>query len=260
MSNVEGTVPTPGAPCWVNLIARDLRGAQSFYSDVMNWEFRRSTLGNNFSVALAHGEPVAGIGCCPSGDHPTAVWTPYFAVRDADTTAGRINERGATLAVGPLPLGDGRAGIAADRDGAVFGFWEGPAPGWPVGRGRAPARLALRTRNSFEAAIFYAEVFDWAQPPGGCTVDYAHDHVLVQSAGRTVASLHGQDPETDPDPSLRPRWLVDFYVEDGKRTAAAAVTAGGGASPAPPPAGAPSDADTFLIRDCDGALFTVSDG
>lgn len=259
MPNAAGTLPTPGAPCWVNLLARNLHEAQSFYSDVMNWKFRGSALGDTYSVALAHGEPVAGIGCCASEDDPAAVWTPYFAVRDADATASRISERGATLAVGPLPLGEGRAGIAADRDGAVFGFWEGRTPGWAVGRGRAPARLDLRTRDAFEAAIFYAEVFDWAQPPGGCTVDYAHDHVLVQSAGRTVATLHGRDPEADPDPSVRPRWIVGFHVDDGERAATAAVAAGGGASPAPPPVGAPDDVDTFLIRDRDGALFTVCD-
>ncbi|MER6502188.1 VOC family protein [Streptomyces sp. NPDC001455] len=258
MSNVEGTTPAHGAPCWVNLMARNLREAQSFYSDVMGWEFRDSSFGSNFSVALAHGEPVAGIGCCADAGHPTAVWTPYFAVRNADETAGRIRERGATLAVGPLPLGDGRAGIAADRDGAVFGFWEGPASTWSVGRGSAPARLDLKTRDAFAAAIFYAEVFDWAQPAGSCTVDYAHDHVLVQSAGRTVATLHGQDPGTDPDPAVRPRWVVDFRVEDGKEAAAAAIMAGGDSVPTLSPIGGPRDTPSFVIRDREGARFTVS--
>ncbi|MFF9510932.1 VOC family protein [Streptomyces sp. NPDC014724] len=258
MSDVDGTTHTPGAPCWVNLMTRDLREAQSFYSDVMDWEFRDSTFGSDFSVALAHGEPVAGIGCCRGGGHPAAIWTPYFAVRNADETAGRISERGATLAVGPLPLGEGRAGIAADRDGAVFGFWEGPASTWCVGRGSAPARLDLETRDAFEAAIFYAEVFDWAQPPGGCTVDYAHDHVLVQFAGHTIATLHGQDLGTDPDPAVRPRWVVDFRVEDGKQAAAAAVIAGGDSAPTPSPVGAPRDAASFVIRDREGAHFTVS--
>ncbi|MEV6162144.1 VOC family protein [Streptomyces sp. NPDC052052] len=258
MSNVEDTTPPPGAPCWVNLMAGNLREAQSFYSEVMHWEFRDSSFGSNFSVALTDGEPVAGIGCCANTGHPTAVWTPYFAVRDADETAGRISERGATLAVGPLPLGFGRAGIAADRDGAVFGFWEGPTSAWSVGRGNAPGRLDLETRDAFEAAIFYAEVFDWAQPPGGCTVDYAHDHVLVQCAGRTVATLHGQVPGTDPDPAVRPRWVIDFRVEDGKEAAAAAVMAGGESEPTPSPVGGPRDTPSFIIHDREGARFTVS--
>ncbi|MET9662458.1 hypothetical protein [Streptomyces sp. NPDC006510] len=88
-------------------------------------------------MALAHGEPVAGVGCCQAGGYP-AVWTPYFAIRDADETAARISERGATLAVGPLVLGEGRAGIAADRDGAVFGFWERPGPDLAGGAGQGP--------------------------------------------------------------------------------------------------------------------------
>ncbi|MEL5959358.1 VOC family protein [Streptomyces sp. CLV115] len=255
MPSLERTVPVPGAPCWVSLMARDLRAAQSFYSAVMDWTFEPSALGSDFSVALAHGEPVAGIGSCQGTGNP-AVWTPYFAVRDADETAGRISERGATLAVGPRALGEGRAGIAADRDGAVFGFWEGPALTWPVGRGRAPVRLDLQTRDAFDAAIFYAEVFDWARPPGGCTVDYARDHIIVQAGGRTVATLYGGSDETGPDPRVRPRWNVNFRVREGERAAAAATAAGGESSPSPSPAGTP--ASTFLIRDADGALFTLT--
>ncbi|WP_329584748.1 MULTISPECIES: VOC family protein [unclassified Streptomyces] len=244
-----------GAPCWVSLMARDLLAAQSFYSGVMGWTFRPSTLGNDFSVALAHGEPVAGIGCCRGGGYP-AVWTPYFAIRDADEAAARISERGATLAVGPLPPREGRAGIAADRDGTVFGFWEGPAPTWLVGRGRAAVRLDLQTRDAFDAAIFYAEVFDWARPPGGCTVDYAQDHIIVQAQGRTVATLRGGGDETGPDPRVRPWWNVHFRVRDSEQASAAAVTAGGESSPVPPPADAPDNA--FIIRDLDGALFSLS--
>ncbi|GGT64522.1 hypothetical protein GCM10010207_74640 [Streptomyces atratus] len=201
MPTLEKIRPVTGAPCWVNLMAQDLRAAQSFYTDVMDWMFRESILGSNFSVALACGEPVAGIGCCSAGG-PPADWAPYFAVKNADETAVRIGERGATLAVGPLPLGEDRVGIAADRDGAVFGFWEGPGLFWSVGRGSAPARLDLQTRDAFEATIFYAEIFDWAQPPGGCTVDYAQDHVLIQAVGHTVATLRGGG--IDPDPRIRP--------------------------------------------------------
>ncbi|MET7859858.1 VOC family protein [Streptomyces sp. NPDC005318] len=256
MPALEQIVPVTGAPCWVILIAQDLHAAQSFYGAVMDWTFRDTTLGSNFSVALSHGEPVAGIGACSSSGLPT-LWTPYFAVGNVDETAGRVRERGATLAVGPVKLGKGRAALAADRDGATFGFWEGPALAWSVGQGSAPARLDLQTRDAFEAAIFYAEVFDWAKPPGDCTVDYADDHVLVEVAGHTVATLWGGGVETAPDPKIRPRWIVDFHVEDSKRAAAAAVAAGGDASPAPPLGR--SSKDAFIIRDPDGGLFTVSD-
>ncbi|MFE6664826.1 VOC family protein [Streptomyces sp. NPDC057697] len=248
--------PVDGAPCWVSLLVRDLRAAQGFYRDVMGWEFVAGTLGGTFSVAMAHGHPVAGIGSCSPAPGLPAVWTPYFAVDDADETADRIRERGATLAVGPVKVGEGRAAIAADRDGAVFGFWEGTAPAWSVGRGSAPARLDLQTRHAFEAAIFYAEVFGWAEQPGGCTVDYAQDHVRVALEGRTVATLRGGGVETAADPRIRPRWIVDFRVEDSARAAATAVDDGGESSWVPVCDGPPKDA--YIVRDPDGALFTVS--
>jgi uncharacterized protein len=51
-----------GAPCWVGLMARDLRAAERFYGAVFGWEFRPTRLGEEFSVAFLEGAPVAGIG------------------------------------------------------------------------------------------------------------------------------------------------------------------------------------------------------
>lgn len=99
------TMPVTGAPCWVSLVTPDPHAARSFYAQVMGWEFRDSTLGRDFSVAVTDGEPVAGMGYC-HGRGLAARWTPYFAVTDADETADRVRERGATLAVGPARLGE----------------------------------------------------------------------------------------------------------------------------------------------------------
>ncbi|THA71185.1 VOC family protein [Streptomyces sp. A0958] len=252
MPSLEWKTPVGGAPCWVSLATRDLPASQDFYAQVMGWEFDESSLGGDFVVARAHGGAVAGIGC-PGPAGPPPAWIPYFAVPGADETADRIRERGATLAVGPLPLGEGRAAVAADREGAAFGFWEGPAPVWSDGP-RAPARVDLRSRHVFDAAIFYAEVFGWAGPHSRCGVDYAQEQVLVRAGGHTVVTLRGGGVENDPDPRVRTRWVVDFFVEDSRRTAAAAVAAGGGATPAGGLAGT-----AYVIRDPEGALFTVSD-
>lgn len=113
-----------GAPCWVSLMTRDLEAAQQFYGSVLDWTFRPARLGDAFSVGLHEGIPVAGIGALARDLAVAVAWTPYFAVDDADVTTARIRERCATLAVGPLSFGTGRAALAADRDGAVFGIWE----------------------------------------------------------------------------------------------------------------------------------------
>jgi hypothetical protein len=60
----QETLPAAGAPRRVNLMAQDLRAAQSFRADIMNWTSRPST--------LAVGPLAAG---APSG---------AFSIRDRD--------------------------------------------------------------------------------------------------------------------------------------------------------------------------------
>ncbi|WP_351224792.1 VOC family protein [Streptomyces sp. NPDC002133] len=244
-----------GAPCWVSLVAPDIGSAQRFYSAVFGWEFRTCPPGEEFSVAYHQGAPVAGIGALAGNSVPVA-WTPYFAVGDADVAATRISERCATVAVGPLSFGTGRAVLAADRDGAIFGVWEGElVPGWTVGRDTALAWLELHTRDAFDAAIFYAEVLDWATDrEGSCQVAYEDEYVVLRQEGEQVARLHGGAVEAAPDPHVRPRWDVHFWVSDLDEAVAVATRLGGGVVP-------PVDTDglrsSVTLRDPDGVLFRV---
>ncbi|MFE4538487.1 VOC family protein [Streptomyces scopuliridis] len=248
--------PANGAPCWVSLMARDLDAAQVFYGAVLGWSFRPTALGDEFSLALNNGAAVAGIGALAPSLQAAVAWTPYFAVADADLVSARIRERGATVAVGPLPMHTGRATLAADPDGAVFGFWEGRTiAGWSVGRGSAPARLELRTRDAFSAAIFYGQVLGWgSDEKESCEVHYEDDQVLVRDGAHTVAALRGGAIESAPDPQIRPRWHVYFRVADVTAAARAAAAAGG--LVVTPPDLTPAGEEATL-RDPDGGLFTV---
>ncbi|MFD0166250.1 VOC family protein [Streptomyces decoyicus] len=257
MSAHGPATPVRGAPCWVSLMASDLQSAQKFYSAVLGWRFRPASLGDEFSVAVAGGQPVAGIGALAQSFQVAVAWTSYFAVENADDTADRIRERGGTVAVGPLKVGPGRAALAADPDGATFGFWEGQTLAWSVGEGAAPANLELRTRDAFAAAIFYAEVFGWAsEEPGGCEVTYEHDQVIVRDGTHTVATLRGGAVESAPDPRVRPRWHVHFPVRDIEKVTADAVSAGGTVTPVSPTTD--GKGCQAVIRDPDGGLFTVT--
>ncbi|MEV6315793.1 VOC family protein [Streptomyces sp. NPDC051776] len=246
-----------GAPCWVSLMTRDLEAAQRFYGAVLGWSFRETSLGSEFAVAVADDVPVAGIGALAHTMGVPVSWTAYFAVETADLTASRIRERGGTVGVGPISIGKGRAALAADPGGAVFGFWEGSGvPGWEVGVGKAPAWLELRTRDAFAAAIFYGQVFDWASGrPGAPEVEYELDAVRVKAGGHTVAHLRGGVIEADPDPQVRPRWHVYFVVEDVDAAANAAVTAGGTVTAQPSDSRIGREA---TVRDPHGGLFTVT--
>ncbi|MGW0362864.1 VOC family protein [Streptomyces sp. NPDC002990] len=237
-------------------MTQDLSSAQRFYGAVMGWEFRATRLGEGFAVVVRDGAPVAGIGALARSLSVPVAWTPYFAVDDADVTASRIRERGATMAVGPLAFGTGRAALAADLDGAVFGFWQGEIiPDWSVGRGKAPALLELRTRDAFAAAIFYGQVLEWAsERPDSCVVSYEENHVVVRHGHDTVARISGGAVEAAPDPQVRPRWHVHFQVSDLEAAVEAATRMGGSTAS---PVETSTDGRRVSLRDPAGALFTV---
>jgi predicted enzyme related to lactoylglutathione lyase len=248
--------PARGAPCWVSLAARDLEAPEEFYGSVLGWEFRATSLGERFAIGLLGGRPVAGIGAIASELQVAVAWMPYFAVAQADEAAARIRERSATVALGPMAFAvSGRALLAADRDGAVFGVWDGRMPGgWQTWRDEGPVVVRLRTRDAFEAAIFYGGVLEWDENgPDAVTVAYEDDEVVVRSRRSVVARLSSGAVGAAPDPNLRPHWGVQFRVPDVAACVRAARALGGSVlDRGTSPAGEYAD-----LCDPDGARFTV---
>ncbi|CAL9603819.1 hypothetical protein SUDANB6_05506 [Streptomyces sp. enrichment culture] len=250
--NVVSTHSVFGAPCWVSLTSRDLKATEEFYSAVLGWQWRSARLGDRFRIALADGVPVAGIAAVAAMWQMAVAWTPYFAVPDANEAASRVQERGGTVAVGPISLPPGRAALLADREGATFGVWEGELfSDWEAWRNARPAFIRLHTRDAFDSAIFYGEVFDWASNrPGCCEVEYEGDEVVLRSQGDVVARIESGALEAAPDPTIRPHWQIHFAVDDVPACARAAQLHGGSVL-------AESGGEAVL-RDADGAQFTVT--
>ncbi|WP_234336432.1 VOC family protein [Streptomyces sp. NRRL S-920] len=242
-----------GAPCWLSLAARDVRAAEEFYGRVLGWCHvpLLGPPGKARSLMLKAGAPVGAIGSttCESGVH--AGWMPYFAVDDVDAAVGRLRDRGATVAVGPLATPAGRAAVAAGPDGAVFGLRpHAPDPRWTVGQGPV-GRLELHTRDIFAAALFYGGVLGWAGPGDSCAVEYVHEQIVVRDGARRVAALtQGAAPGTE----ARYRWHTSFRVADVDAAAAAAVREGGRVIAPPRGSGARREA---VLEDREGVPFTV---
>lgn len=248
--------PARGAPCWVSLAARNLEEPEKFYGAVLGWQFRSTSLGERFAIALSGGRPVAGIGAIATDLQVAVAWTPYFAVDQADEAAARISERSATVALGPMAFAvSGRAVLAADRDGAVFGVWDGRMPGgWETWRDEGPVVVRLRTRDAFESAIFYGGVLEWDKDGAeGVTVAYEYDEVVVRSHGGVVARLSSGAIGAAPDPDLRPHWSVQFRVKDVEACAETALALGGSVVSR----GITREGPYADLRDPEGARFTV---
>ncbi|MEU6866172.1 VOC family protein [Streptomyces sp. NPDC046876] len=246
-----------GAPCWLSLAARDRKAAERFYGAVLGWSYRPSGLGRAITVAERDGVPVAGIAEVAAQLAVPVAWTAYFAVADADAAVARVRERGGTVGVGPVPYPPrGRAALASDREGAVFGLWEGQVTaGWKVGESGAPVWLELHTRDAFDAALFYGEVLEWLDNEAGCCeVSYEEDRVVLRQDGEAVARLDSGPVEAaSPQPQRRPRWLVHFRCTALDAALAAALDHGGTVV---------EDTGSLeqrrvTLQDPDGALFTL---
>ncbi|MGW0120596.1 VOC family protein [Streptomyces sp. NPDC003327] len=260
------TAEAVGAPCWLSLAARDLDAAKRFYGAVLGWSFRPGGLGEHYVVGERDGVPVAGIGAVAAELALPVAWTVFFAVDDADAAVGRIRERGGTVGVGPVAYPPrGRAALATDPQGAAFGVWEGRLSSrWHVAESGAPAWVELHTRDAFDAAVFYGGVLRWAEAaPGCCEVSYEDDRVVLRRNGEAVARLDSGPVESaSPRPQQRPRWLVRFRVADLAAAAAAVEEHGGSVVPGGEWGGAPqaedgAGEDRVVVRDPDGALFTL---
>ncbi|MFJ6722855.1 VOC family protein, partial [Streptomyces sp. NPDC091259] len=114
-----------------------------------------------------------------------------------------------------------------------------------------------RTRNAFDAALFYGAVLEWATGrPGCCEVSYEEDQVVLRQNGEPVARLNSGPVEAASySPHSRPRWHVHFRVPRLEPAVEAAVSLGGRTV---------SDITSnarerwVALRDPDGALFTLT--
>jgi predicted enzyme related to lactoylglutathione lyase len=111
----------PGAPSWFELHTGQYDNAVAFYREVFRWEpftmadtpeFRYTTLFEGDAAA-------AGIVDNSTWGAPTA-WYVYFGTADADATAAKAVELGATVAQAPEDTPYGRLAELRDPTGATF--------------------------------------------------------------------------------------------------------------------------------------------
>lgn len=246
--SLPGTSGRRGAPCWLSLAAGDVQAAKEFYARVLGWCHvpLLGSPGRARFLALRAGAPAGTLSQATCEPGVSAGWIPYFGVDDVDTTVGRLRERGATVAVGPLSTGTGRLAVAAGPQEAVFGLRQrAPDPRWRVGAGPV-ARLELHTRDIFAAAYFYGDVLGWADRAGeGCEVEYAHGQIEVRDGLRTVAALKDATPSG---------WHPCFRVADVDLAAVAATGWGGQVISRPEGARRRLEA---VLADREGNPFTV---
>ncbi|MEV6313704.1 VOC family protein [Streptomyces sp. NPDC051776] len=153
-----------GVPCWVDAMVPDPEAGKRFYGELFGWTFQEGEEKYGYYARAFHdGRGVAALMPKPDGRMPT-VWNLYFATRDAEAAAARIEEAGGRIITAPLPVADfGTMVVAADPGGAVFGLWEaGSSAGFEKqGRPVSYAWTELYTHSPERVDPFYETVFGY---------------------------------------------------------------------------------------------------
>ena len=118
---------THGKIWWSELMTRDAEGACAYYAATCGWTFDRMPMqGSVYHVAMAQGQPVAGIidmTGMPGMDALPPHWFTYIAVDDVDAATQATEAAGGTVIRAPFEVeGVGRIAILTDPTGAAVGL------------------------------------------------------------------------------------------------------------------------------------------
>lgn len=118
-------VNDPVSLCW-NELHSDREAAKPFYEAVFGWRAEDVPMGEEgYTVFHLGDRPIGGAGVAADPPH----WLVWFSVVDADATAAKAEELGATKRMGPMDVPTvGRLAVFVDPQGAVFGILQGETP------------------------------------------------------------------------------------------------------------------------------------
>jgi predicted enzyme related to lactoylglutathione lyase len=120
----------PGALCWTELVTRDTKAAEKFYTSLFGWTAKTSSGdGMEYTELSNQGKSQAGmLKLTPEmGDMPP-FWMPYFMVTDCDASTARAKQLGGRIHKPPADIPKtGRFAVVGDPQNAGFALFT-PAP------------------------------------------------------------------------------------------------------------------------------------
>jgi predicted enzyme related to lactoylglutathione lyase len=202
-------------------------------------------------MAKLQGHSVAAIGGVQDESTPPH-WNCYVTVADADASAARAAELGATLVAEPFDVFDaGRMAAFRDPQGAVLSVWQAKEN---IGAGLVNVPGALNWNDLISpdleaSAAFYRDLFGWQieEVPGS-----EGQYWSITNNGGLNGGMMPMPP------GGHPAWNLYFAVED---VDAAVARAGElGAATVMGPMDIPNGSRFAILRDPQDAVFSVVSG
>lgn len=253
----ERTTLLPGSFCWPELATPDIEKAKTFYGGLFGWTgVDVPSAGGNYSLLKLRDLDVAGTRTLSAQEREHGIpshFMTYVSTASADASAAKVAELGGKVVAGPFDVeGIGRMCIATDPGGVAFALWEA--------RGHIGARLVgeeatlcwteLVTKDAAGAQAFYGGLFGWTFKRSSTSpVPYFE----IYRDGQAIGGVLPMEGEWWGD--VPPHWMPYFAVGDCDASVATARALGGAA--AVPPTDIPSIGRFSVIKDDQGAHFTI---
>lgn len=166
------TTSTPGTPIWIDLAVTDLDRAKRFYGELFGWTFddRGEDFGH-YNIVRKDGRDIGGaMQRTPDmTDGTPDAFAVYLSTPDAQSTAERAVNAGATIVVPPMEVGEQGTMLGmVDPSGAFIGAWQpGLRTGFETGPSDigAPGWMELMTTDYDAVIPFYTDVFGFDETP-----------------------------------------------------------------------------------------------
>ena len=247
----------PGTFCWVELATTDSAAAKKFYSGLFGWTIEDRPVGPDMVYTMLNLDGKNAGALYPldkekQGQGIPPHWLSYASVTNADETAAKAKELGATILAGPFDVMTfGRMAVIQDPTSAVFALWQ-PKDHKGAGVVNVPNSFCwneLMTTDTAKDGDFYTGLFGWSKK----TQNFGPlEYTMFSNGERMAGGMLKITPEMGPIP---PNWLVYFAVDDCDAKTQKANDLG--ATTMKPPDDIPGVGRFSILTDPQGAAFAL---
>ena len=207
-----------GRPLWFELLTKDMKAAEQFYSAVVGWTVTPFRSGSEpYDMWTRQGgSSVGGVMPVPEGMNYPPHWVMYIGVPKLEEAVARTEQLGGSTLSPVIEVPEvGRMRIMHDAQGAMFAIFE-PAPSTGSANSpETPAELGeaswreLQTNDAPAAMRFYADLFGWREAQAmdmGAAGKY-----YIFARQWDLGGIMNKPPEMA---HLPPHWGLYFRVAD----------------------------------------------